>query len=1008
MSSPVLSFSIKDYGYTVISRLEMLLRGEVSKAIMICFSDNWEDEVPQGIQSKFMERSGSESLVNSNIEEVLDETDFPDIFDLLAYKKNYQKYFPSLVISELKKLVDRVYPLRCQIAHVKSSFSQMDFELLLELSEEICRILKIKDDDFDNLLQKITEPNQNLVVKTPVSFVSNFSSDEFCLNNLPDSDYAPDGGFIGRAKDQKRLMKLIKNNLDRIVTIIGAGGVGKSALAHKICDYFIYQERTFFDSVIWVSSKEEYLTASGIEKVEPSFHNYETLLDSIIEIYGLSMKGASIDEKESTVDLIFESNEKGILLVIDNLETIKDESVLEYIKDIPLPNKVLITSRLGLGEIERRMPLSELEESDAVKLFRAVSIEKGIDSIAKLPEDILKKYVSKMFRYPLAIKWTIGQVAIGADLNFAINKLSTASGDLVKFCFEYIFEESLNDNDKIVMFSLSLYENAVGRGIISHVSSLDGDSLDEAVRKLIVASLIIPTHEKNDERQLIETKYDLLPLTRNFVQSELRKDNVQLRNLSERKNATENLVNEGERAGNEYVYSLSSYGASTEEEKIAVTLIINAHRYNSQNKDYEKASKEYFKASEIAPDFAIVYRNWASFEAEYELYDRADELMMKATSISPKDSRLWFTWGNIEKKRQQYDSAVNYFKKALEFSPTDGAIYGMLGEIEKRLGHFESAETHLLKAIEIGQCQREEVRNEVVNKTVLADLYRRWSEITKDSDRALTGEKLKQALNVANEAYNLNKSDQTAEYRLREVYLYNAIFYHSEKNMSLATDYFKHSLSENTAISKFKKLNVRAYYFLAWMAYQASEKKVSLLYVNEGKKYFCGHPVEKKYASIEGLLNGNKEDGVIESIVTSKAFGFIKPNDSKVSKLFFHLNDVEGEMDLSSFERLAGNRVSYLRTEALKKGKLELVASFVEVLGLPENHVSGVLKSIVTDKGFGFTHADDKDLLVHFNRFSPQISKAYFESLEGQEISFTIEENQSQKGKFFADNIRII
>jgi LuxR family glucitol operon transcriptional activator len=1008
LSLPVLSFSIKDYGYTVISRLETLLRRELSNAVMTSFGESWVDEIPQGIQSKFIERSHNESIENSNVGEVLDETDFPDILDLLSYKKNYKKYFPNLEISELKKLLDRIYPLRCQIAHVKSSFAQMDFELLMELSEETCKVLEIKDDDFDDLLNNITKSNQNLVIKTPFSFVSNFSSNEFCLNNLPDSDYAPDGGFIGRAKDQKRLMKLIKNGLDRIVTIIGAGGVGKSALAHKICDYFVYYERSFFDSVIWVSSKEEYLTASGIEKVEPSFYNYESLLDTIIEIYGLSLKGSSIDEKESTVDLIFQANEKGILLVIDNLETIKDESVLEYIKDIPLPNKVLITSRLGLGEIERRMPLSELDESDAVKLFRTISIEKGIDSIAKLPEDILKTYVSKMFRYPLAIKWTIGQVAIGVDLNFAINKLSTATGDLVKFCFEYIFEESLNDNDKIVLFSLSLYENAVGRGIISHVSSLDGDSLDEAVRKLVVASLIIPTHEKNDDRHIIETKYDLLPLTRNFVQSELRKDNVQLRDLSVRKNATENLVNEGERAGNEYVYSLSSYGASTEEEKIAVTLIINAHRYNSQNKDYERASKEYFKASEIAPDFAIVYRNWASFEAEYELYDKADELMKKATNISPEDSRLWFTWGNIEKKRQQYDSALKYFQKALTYSPTDGAIYGMLGEIEKRLGHFDSAEKHLLKAIEIGQSQREEVRNEVVNKTVLADLYRRWSDVTKDSDRALTGKKLNQALNVANEAFTLNNNDQTAEYRLKETYLYNAMFHHSEKNKPLALEFFKSSLSEGTAISKFKRLNVKAYYFLAWIAYQENEKKVSLLYVNEGKKYFCGHPVERKYSSIESLLNGNKEDGFIDSIVSSKAFGFIKPNDSKVSKLFFHLNDVEGDMDLSSFERLTGKRVSYLRTEILKKGKLELVASFVEILSLSDNHVQGVLRNVVTGKGFGFTHADNKELFVHFQRFSPQISKTYFESLEGREISFIIEENPTAKGKFLACNIQML
>src|SRR5262249_17859974 len=154
------------------------------------------------------------------------------------------------------------------------------------------------------------------------------------LTNLPAADYDPDGGFIGRREDLSRIEKLILGDLHRVITIVGAGGVGKTAVAHHICQILLRKDRLPFSALVWVSAKEEKLTATGIEKTEPTVRNYEEVLDNILLTIGsLDELQKPIEEKEEVVNLLLRAGEKGILLVVDNLETIRDDRVIDFIKD---------------------------------------------------------------------------------------------------------------------------------------------------------------------------------------------------------------------------------------------------------------------------------------------------------------------------------------------------------------------------------------------------------------------------------------------------------------------------------------------------------------------------------------------------------------------------------------------------------------------------------------------------------------------------------------------------
>ena len=125
-----------------------------------------------------------------------------------------------------------------------------------------------------------------------------------------------------------------------------------------------------------------------------------------------------------------------------------------------------------------------------------------------------------MSRYPLAIKWILGQVALGRDINAAMGALTSSTGDVAKFCFEHIFESFLNENARLVLYSLALYDKPLTRGIINHVANLEQSTLDHAIQDLTIASLIVPSQVKSND-EMIETRYELIPLTTNYIRAKL-------------------------------------------------------------------------------------------------------------------------------------------------------------------------------------------------------------------------------------------------------------------------------------------------------------------------------------------------------------------------------------------------------------------------------------------------------------------------------------------------------
>jgi LuxR family transcriptional regulator, glucitol operon activator len=803
----------RDAGYTIISRFEENFR-EVLENILSSKYDKIYENIPSGIYEKAVSRNNN--LAFENQSDFFENIDFPDLKEITIYKDHFVLLIKnSLPKNEFNDAMTELYSLRCKIAHIKGYFTSIDLDKLISLTSLVSDALSLQE--FKILLDKIKIDPSSIIIKIPSDFIEDFLDRNGILNNIPIPDYEYEGGFVGREDDRKKIIQYLNSEKFPVITITGSGGVGKTSLALKVIqDMTEKPDNKIFEAIIWLSAKENKLSDLGIEDIEPSLKNYDELLDTIIELFGFTNEIHSniIEEKEKLVNSIIDLTSK-MLIVIDNLETITDQRIINFILDASVKIKFLITSRKGLGQLERRHELRELKAKEAVYLFRQLSKDKQLTSLISLPEETIKNYVSKVSFYPLAIKWVVGQVARGKDINKIINSIHSNESDISKFCYEQIFS-TLNPASQKIMYTLSLTDDTPTASILQYVVELEEHQFEDAIEELILVSLVIPEQYQNEKKE-ISTKYTLLPLTKGYTRIQLSK-NINLREeLKNRINQVENTITTTERAKKEYKHSLYNFGAKSDEEKVA-TIIAQTAFQKYQSGNYELAVEEYKRAIKVAPNFAPIYRNWAIMEAYENHLGEADSLMEKASKLDPNDPQIFLIWGNVYRKSSKHTEAHKKYAIAYSLTPDDPIILNAFGQAKCWLGYYDEAEKLLLSAL---HSNFDSVKHEVICRTSLAENYINWGDsLYKDRNYKEAESKYNLATRQCIDALEKNAKDAKIFNALSKANLRKGILFFRTRQERKALDALKavcnsSSLSFKQGLYKLEAFVVLGEYYLS-------------------------------------------------------------------------------------------------------------------------------------------------------------------------------------------------
>lgn len=327
-------------------------------------------------------------------------------------------------------------------------------------------------------------------------------------HNLPQRTYTH---FVGREAELQKLTQLLlpyPRSRHFLVTLDGIGGVGKSALALEIAyrfrdQYAALPAEEHFEAIIWISAKRTMLTANGIQPRQQTFSTLADLYREIATVLELPViMQVDVEQRRGLVEHALSG--KRALLIVDNLETVDDEEILTFLRELPDPTKAIVTTRHRI-DIAYVIRLAGMPHADALALIDLEAARKGVDLPADTAEDLYRRTGG----IPLAIVWSIALMSLGYGVESVLRRLGSGHSDIARFCFEESVAHIHEHDAYRVLAALALFEASVKRKMLGEVAGLGKDEIgrDDALAELLQLSLV------NQEGE----RFSLLPLTRSFV-----------------------------------------------------------------------------------------------------------------------------------------------------------------------------------------------------------------------------------------------------------------------------------------------------------------------------------------------------------------------------------------------------------------------------------------------------------------------------------------------------------
>lgn len=534
-------------------------------------------------------------------------------------------------------------------------------------------------------------------------------------HNLPLPEF-DDTGFLGRKSDRQQVMKLLGSHYP-VVTIVGEGGIGKTALALR-CLYDVIDNSNSFDAVIWVSLKTSALTAAGVRQLNGAITSTLGILSEVAHHLGVS-------SGQSEADYIDEISEYlslyRILIAIDNLETITVGPLRELLLRVPSTSKVLLTSRVGIGEFEARYPLQGLEEKAAIALTRAHAKVLGVAAIQKLDDGNIKGYCRRLIYNPLLIKWFVSSVARGGDPSILTSQQGGDFASAIYFCFQNLYER-LGSNEREVVHCLVCSRRPLSYAelhfILPHLATSD---LEVAVISLHNSNLVIRSKNGAESLEYAVSESASVFIARHDPPLPAFFKDIQAKLMDLRSIVNQESILEGR-------YEYDPYFVRTgggRDERICATYLRRA--LDSLKMSNFQAARSYLEeARRLTPQSGEVWRISALVEEGDEQQFNAYEYYEQAIDVDPKSRISRYCFGMFH-MNVMYDhaSAIKQFDEALILHANNPTILTAKAQALTRSGGFEEATGIHEKLLEDLPGRERRWRLSGVDQA--ADSYKKWA-----------------------------------------------------------------------------------------------------------------------------------------------------------------------------------------------------------------------------------------------------------------------------------------
>lgn len=282
------------------------------------------------------------------------------------------------------------------------------------------------------------------------------------FGNLP----TPPTKYVQRMELETELHKRLVDDRHPVITVRGAGGIGKTSLALHVLHRIAAEGK--YGAIIWFSARDIDLLDQGPKDVKAHILTEDEIAREFVQLMQPgSANVAGFRPLRYLADCLNKSplNDEAkkiecpILFVFDNFETARSPASLyawidEYIRP---PNKVLITTRFSDFKGDYPVEVLGMSEVEAQQLINETAYSLGIHKL--LSPDYRNDLYRESDGHPYVIKILLGEVAKAGRLQ-KIERIISGRTDIVEVLFERTFA-GLSPAAKYVFMTLCSWRSTV-------------------------------------------------------------------------------------------------------------------------------------------------------------------------------------------------------------------------------------------------------------------------------------------------------------------------------------------------------------------------------------------------------------------------------------------------------------------------------------------------------------------------------------------------------------------
>lgn len=535
------------------------------------------------------------------------------------------------------------------------------------------------------------------------------------MNNLPATDF-DETGFIGRKQELDAVTKALLGPFP-VVSLLAEGGYGKSAVALQVAYDLLESDERPFEAIIWVTAKTSTLTGTELRRVENAITTTLGLFTKLAEELGAP---AGSDPLADILDYLKHFR---ILLILDNLETVLDSRVTEFLSRLSGESKILITSRIGVGAPEFPIRLAPMTEVDAVSLLRATAVSRSVKDLVSVPNDRLKGYCNRLTNNPAWIKWFVSGVQSGRSPE----QLLGQPEEFLAFCLSNVYEH-LDLQTREFLSLLQFEKLPVGAPEAAHILQRSPDALHTAAAVALRSNMAV--HVSQSVGRSYFTGYELSELARKYLQRHhpvpAEVHTLFVERKKKMRSESEQILN----AARLRPYDEMTVRARDSRDTVVAKMLRDALRALPRQ-DYAQALRLSQEAIALAPDNAECYRVAASVHARLGNHSAALEFFGIAVETEPTLSTAHYFFGRfLTDALGDIEAGLSHLERALHLDPQSHEVRIALARALMYRADHERAIDLIRAAVSAGLGTSHLAR---IAYTTLIDCHSRIAEAAVDS-----------------------------------------------------------------------------------------------------------------------------------------------------------------------------------------------------------------------------------------------------------------------------------